>query len=250
MTMRRPTLAALAPTRKRQRNTPCFNNKFWSQEDDQRLLTLVASCPSPPDWSHIAHFFPLKSETQVFERWAKVLDPSLLKGSWTRGEDETIINFVTRNGTKSWAKLSELLPGRLGKQCRERWFNALDPKIDRGPWTEEEDQTLIELHAKYGNHWRKIGDSIPRRSDNAIKNRWHSTLSKRSELATPAPTPVISRPRMRLPSIAMFTAGPYPKCGDLQSLTFGELTKVRRVGAIQESEGNWQQSIQAGCSSP
>jgi hypothetical protein len=109
---------------------------------------------------------------------------------------------VTRNGTKSWAKLSELLPGRIGKQCRERWFNALNPAMNRGPWTREEDSRLLELHAEYGNRWTKINELMPTRSDNAIKNRWHSTLSKRPDFPTPAPTPVHST-RPLLPSIAV-----------------------------------------------
>jgi hypothetical protein len=149
------------------------------------------------------------------------VDPSLLKGSWTRQEDEIIRNFVARNGTKSWATLSGLLPGRIGKQCRERWFNALDPSIDRGPWTPEEDQLLIELHQKYGNHWTKIGELIPKRSDNAIKNRWHSALLKRMQTETPAPTPITSHPKVKLPSITLLTGQNGSKFEDLYSSTFG-----------------------------
>jgi hypothetical protein len=49
-----------------------------------------------------------------------VLNPSLTKGSWTREEDQIIIDFVKENGSKRWQKVSTLLPGRIGKQCRER----------------------------------------------------------------------------------------------------------------------------------
>jgi hypothetical protein len=155
----------------------------------------------------ISRFFPTKPETQIAERWRKVLDPSLLKGSWTRQEDETIINFVRCNGTKSWARLSGLLPGRCGKQCRERWFNALDPAKNRGPWTREEDEQLMRLHQQYGNRWMKISSLMPMRTDNAIKNRWHSTLARRTENGTPAPTPVVPASRTMLPSIALLVAG-------------------------------------------
>jgi hypothetical protein len=131
-----------------------------------------------------------------------VLDPSLLKGSWTRTEDEAIIKFVAQNGTKSWAKLSELLPGRIGKQCRERWFNALDPSLNRGPWTPQEDRILMQLHQRFGNRWAKIGGLMPTRSQNALKNRWHSSLAKRRD-GTPAPTPIIRPNRTLLPSISI-----------------------------------------------
>jgi hypothetical protein len=191
----------------------CFTNKFWTHEEDHRLITLVSMRPGPANWSEIAKAFPTKSETQIGERWSKVLDPSLLKGSWTRSEDEMIMSYVARNGTKSWSKLSELLPGRTGKQCRERWCNALDPAINRGPWTPAEDRTIIELHEKYGNHWTKIGELMPTRSDNAIKNRWHSALSKR-QLAT-------TSNKILLPPISLLPMpdGAPATFGDLHSLT-------------------------------
>jgi hypothetical protein len=198
---------ALAPTRIRHRTTCSFSNKTWSHEDDHELIALVSTSSPPINWSQIAAYFPNKSETQVAERWNTVLDPSLLKGSWTRTEDETIIKFVAQNGTKSWVKLSALLPGRIGKQCRERWFNALDPAVTRGPWTPLEDRLLVQLHQRFGNRWTKISGLMPARSQNAIKNRWHSSLARRGD-GTPAPTPIIQPKRTLLPSIALLPMPP------------------------------------------
>ncbi len=33
--------------------------------------------------------------------------------------------------------IANLLHNRIGKQCRERWYNHLDPNIKKGDWTEE-----------------------------------------------------------------------------------------------------------------
>jgi hypothetical protein len=49
---------------------------------------------------------------------------------WTEEEDEAIRQMVAKHGTKSWALIAENLakdgmPGRTGKQCRERWHNHL-----------------------------------------------------------------------------------------------------------------------------
>lgn len=169
----------LAPTRARNRNGASSKNRSWTPEEDSLLTSLVSSRGINLNWAEINKSFPDKTQAQIIERWNKVLDPNLLKGSWTREEDETIVNYVRTCGTKSWTRLAQLLPGRIGKQCRERWVNHLDPNINRGPWTDEEDNLLIELHEKYGNSWTKISDHIFQRSDNAIKNRWNSTLSKR-----------------------------------------------------------------------
>jgi hypothetical protein len=96
------------------------------------------------------------------------------------------------------------LPGRIGKQCRERWVNALDPSVDREPWTPEEDALLLKLHEQFGNHWMKISEAMPNRSDNSIKKRWHSTLSKHQKTPVLAPLDTsIGQPRTPLPSISL-----------------------------------------------
>ena len=169
--------APLAPTRTHQRVNRANKNQKWSVEDDERLRALVSECDDI-DWPVVAAHFPAKTQQQVMERWVKVLDPNLMKGSWTGQEDQTIIRFVEVHGRKSWTKLAELLPGRIGKQCRERWINHLDPGINHGPFTQEEDRRIIELHQIHGNKWSKIAAFIPNRTCNAIKNRWNSTLQK------------------------------------------------------------------------
>jgi hypothetical protein len=53
--------------------------------------------------------------------------------------------------------------------------------VNRTPWTDEEDQILISMFEKLGSKWVKIAEFLPGRSDNAIKNRWNSTLKKKLE---------------------------------------------------------------------
>ena len=49
-----------------------------------------------------------------------------------------------------------MLPGRVGKQCRERWHNHLDPGITRDKWTLEEDKQLMNLYLEHGKKWSLI----------------------------------------------------------------------------------------------
>lgn len=177
-------MQALAPTRSRKQQPRNNTSTIWTAEEDALLKQLVESSHSRDtavSWSAISKYFPDKTAPQLAGRWDKVLNPGLVKGSWTREEDETILHFIQENGQRDWSKLAMLLPGRTGKQCRERFKNHLDPKVHSSKWTEEEDQLLIDLHAQYGNAWTKLTTFFNGRTDNCLKNRWNSTLKKRLE---------------------------------------------------------------------
>ncbi|KAJ4956647.1 hypothetical protein NE237_013430 [Protea cynaroides] len=104
----------------------------------------------------------------------------LKKGPWTTEEDEILVEYIKNNGHGSWRslpKLAGLL--RCGKSCRLRWTNYLRPDIKRGPFTLEEEKTIIQLHGMLGNRWAAIASQLPGRTDNEIKNFWNTHLKKR-----------------------------------------------------------------------
>ena len=73
-----------------------------------------------------------------------------IQGPWTPEEDATVIRLVQIHGTKKWSFIARQLNGRLGKQCRERWYNHLNPDINKGEWTDEEDRILLDAHEELG----------------------------------------------------------------------------------------------------
>jgi len=67
-----------------------------------------------------------------------------------------------------------------------RWYNQLSPELKRGPFEAEEDRTIILAHAEFGNQWSRMAKLLPGRTDNAIKNRWHSALKRTVSEGLPA----------------------------------------------------------------
>jgi hypothetical protein len=100
---------------------------------------------------------------------------------WTPAEDQLICHWVADHGAKNWGGLAPRLPGHHPKQIRDRWYTELSTGLRNGIWTPEEDAVLIDCQNKWGNKWSKIASLLPGRTDNAVKNRWNSSLKRRVE---------------------------------------------------------------------
>ncbi|CAN4128187.1 unnamed protein product [Withania somnifera] len=153
----------------------------WTPEEDEILCKAVQRFKGK-NWKKIAECFKDRTDVQCLHRWQKVLNPELVKGPWSKEEDDVITELVKKYGPKKWSTIAQHLPGRIGKQCRERWHNHLNPGINKEAWTQEEEVTLIHAHQIYGNKWAELTKFLPGRTDNAIKNHWNSSVKKKLDL--------------------------------------------------------------------
>ena len=53
---------------------------------------------------------------------------------------------MAKLGEGNWSLVAAHFPGRIGKQCRERWHHQLHPNINRQAWSHHEEATVVEEH--------------------------------------------------------------------------------------------------------
>ncbi|KAG0215585.1 hypothetical protein BGX33_001088 [Mortierella sp. NVP41] len=98
-------------------------------------------------------------------------DDKLKKGTWTAAEEEILLEAVRGLSSENWHAVAQMVPGRNAKQCMQKWQTDLDPQINRLPWTEGEDEKLVEAYHKYGNSWQQIAKMVETRTWYQCYNR-------------------------------------------------------------------------------
>ena len=74
------------------------------------------------------------------------------KKNWTEKEEEMLRSLIIIKGMKKWTAISKEINNNIHfgeeirhpKQCRERWYNHLNPDLKKTDWTHEEDELILK----------------------------------------------------------------------------------------------------------
>ncbi|KAK3363234.1 Homeodomain-like protein, partial [Lasiosphaeria hispida] len=123
-------------------------------------------------WHKVAAYLPGRNNKDCRKRWHYSIVHTIRKGTWTPDEDQSLRQAVEKHGLR-WSKVAGAVGSRNGDQCWKRWYDCLNPSIDKSPWTAAEDTELLQQVAKHGRNWSDIvGKHFPNRTSLSAKNRY------------------------------------------------------------------------------
>lgn len=187
--------------------------------------------------------------------------------TWSKEEDSQLLAMVQRMRMPiKWSLVSQSMPDRTGKQCRERYVNHLNPRLKNCDWSPAEDATIFHLYNTCGSQWAKMSKMIPGRTDNGIKNRFHNLrrqLEREDEHRIRLSKPDDFPDEVQLDKIREFPDHLRGKCDKLwdmsegvgvlaaQSVLGGSFARnAGRFGPFRKAESDGEQCARCGLFAP
>jgi hypothetical protein len=155
----------------------------WTWEEDNLLReTALAETSGPLRWRRVAEHVPGRSASACSNRWFDKLRPKLVaaeqsaespssSGSaggpqrswarWTQEEDCRLVQGAALYGTGQWGEVSDVVPGRSGRACANRWTMHIAPTLIGRDRSAAEDAALVAGHKARADRFDLIRESLP-----------------------------------------------------------------------------------------
>jgi hypothetical protein len=114
---------------------------------------------------------------------------------WTLAEDAQLRQLVAVFGTDNWDNVAYRMLRKNTRQCRERWMNYLNPSVNKGPWSREEENLLLQKLGQYGLKWKIITQFFHGRTCVNVKSHWFAMKGR----AARAQQAMLQQPPQQLP---------------------------------------------------
>ncbi|ORX77577.1 hypothetical protein K493DRAFT_293764 [Basidiobolus meristosporus CBS 931.73] len=147
----------------------------WTDEEDESLKTLSSMEQYTGQWKIISEALN-RSPASCYHRWHTRFKPDIKTGRWTEEEDMALLEGVKKYG-RDWEKIVKDIPGRSGRHALLRYDKFICPNTNRGKWTPEEDQLILQEFEKHGRSWTKIAESIPNRTPFQVQARYDTNVN-------------------------------------------------------------------------
>jgi hypothetical protein len=109
------------------------------------------------------------------------LCPSLKKSKFTPEEDKMILHHVNEFGSSNWKPIALKLK-RTKYDVTSHFWKHLNPDINNGEWTHDQEIKLLQLYVQYGSKWTAFREYVDYKSAKNIKNKFFDIISEEMEL--------------------------------------------------------------------
>ncbi|KAM3132846.1 hypothetical protein pb186bvf_014994 [Paramecium bursaria] len=157
----------------------------WNNDETRLLVWIVCKLGLQHNrWRDIGQLINHRSSSECKKKWSQLVQHCSKNLNWSTYEDQTLVNMINTYQSNqqpiNWKCMANVL-NKTDKQCKDRWYNCLDPQISRDPFVEEDDLELLKLVQKYAKRWYKIQREwqlSKKRSRADIKKRFYELLKQ------------------------------------------------------------------------
>lgn len=154
-------------------------SSLWTKAEDKILLELGQKT-NKNKWKFNCSILKDKTSYQCYLRYKKI-NPNIKKGRWNENEDKQLLYLVNVLG-KSWKSIAKIMKNRTNKQIRNRYEEHICENLNKGIFTNEEDEKLISLYKLFKKNWSDYKKYFIDRSIKRIKSRIIYLINRKGKI--------------------------------------------------------------------